>query len=121
MDLGITKKMGFSSQELKNITDLAGIGPLYPTKFLLLKNGDAVPVRYLEGSSNLHVDDIILRSVVDPVVPQPILPPSTTDISSATSIESIANRLLDVEKLHNMRLITDSEYQDKRAKLIAQL
>ena len=35
VDLGITKKTGFTSQETKNITDLAGIGPLHPTRFLL--------------------------------------------------------------------------------------
>ena len=80
MDLGITKKTGFTSQELKNITDLAGIGSLHPTKFLLLKNGNAIPVPYLEGSSNLHPNDIILRSAVDPAVPKPINNPSVTTV-----------------------------------------
>ena len=70
MDLGITNKTGFTSQETKDITDLAGIGPLHPTKFLLLKNGNAIPVPYLaNGSSNLHPNDIILRSAVDPAAP----------------------------------------------------
>lgn len=64
MDLGITKKTGFTSQELKNITDLAGIGPLHPTRFLLLQNGNAVPVPYLNGGSNLRLNDIILRPAV---------------------------------------------------------
>lgn len=64
MDLAITKKTGFTSQELKNITDLAGIGPLHPTKFLLLQNGNAIPVPYLNGGSNLHLNDIILRPAV---------------------------------------------------------
>jgi hypothetical protein len=67
MDLGITKKTGFTSQETKDITDLAGIGPLHPSRFLLLKNGNAIPVPYLaNGSSNLHPSDIILRSAADP-------------------------------------------------------
>ena len=44
VDLGITKKTGFTSQETKNITDLAGISPLHPTQFLLLKNDNAIPV-----------------------------------------------------------------------------
>ena len=79
MDLGITKKTGFTSQETKDITDLAGIGPLHPTKFLLLRNGNAIPVPYLaNGSSNLHPDDIILRSAVAPAVSKPIIPPVTT-------------------------------------------
>src|ERR1051325_12168859 len=47
VDLGITKKTGFTSEETKNITDLAGIGPLHPTKFLLLRNSAAIPVPYL--------------------------------------------------------------------------
>ena len=55
MDLGITKKTGFTSQETKNITDLAGISPLHPTQFLLLRNGNAIPVPYLtNGSSDSH-------------------------------------------------------------------
>ena len=69
--LGITKKTGFTSQELKNITDLAGIGPLHPTRFRLFKNGSAIPVPYLNGGSDLHINDIILRSAVDPTVPKP--------------------------------------------------
>src|ERR1051325_8244155 len=67
MELGITDKSRFTSQETKAITDLAGIGPRYPTKFLLLKNGNAIPIPYLTNSSpNLHPDDIILRSAVAP-------------------------------------------------------
>lgn len=121
VELGITKKMGFTSQELKNITDLAGIGPLYPTKFLLLKNGNAIPVPYLEGSSNLHPNDIILRSVVDPTGPKPIIPPITTFVSSSVSTKSVADRLEEIENLHNMKLLTDPEYQEKRAKILAEL
>jgi hypothetical protein len=69
IDLGITQKNGFTSQETKNITDLAGIGQLHPTKFLLLRNGSAIPVPYLaNGSSDLHPNDIILRSAVAPPV-----------------------------------------------------
>jgi len=118
MDLGITKKTGFTSQETKSITDLAGISLLHPTKFLLLRDGNAIPVPYLAtGSSNLHPDDIILRSVVDPadvhpvtgVVPQPVL------------TKNVADRLKEIEDLKNEKLITGEEYQAKRANIIAEL
>ena len=115
MDLGITKKTGFTSQETKSITDLSGIGPLHPTRFLLLKEGNPIPVPYLaNGSSTLHPDDIILRSAVDPAVSKPTIPRSV-------STNSVADRLKEIEDLYNMKLITDSEYQDKRAKIIAEL
>ena len=121
MDLGITKKTGFTSQELKNITDLAGTGSLHPTKFLLFRNGNAIPVPYLEGGSNLHLHDIILRSAVDPAVPKPINPSVTTVVSPSDSTKNVADRLQEIEDLHNMKLLTDPEFQDKRAKIIAEL
>jgi hypothetical protein len=77
MDLGITKKSGFTSQETKNITDLAGIGQLHPTEFFLFRNGNAIPVPYLDGSADLHPNDIILRSAVTPTVSKPIISPAT--------------------------------------------
>jgi hypothetical protein len=121
-DLGITKKAGFTSQETKDITDLAGISPLHPTKFLLLKNGGAVPVPYLaNGSSNLHPDDIILRSVVDPTLPKTIIPPVNTVVPPSGSTRSVAERLKEIEDLRNRTLLTEPEYQDKRAKIIAEL
>ena len=123
--LGITKETGFNSQETKDITDLAGIGPLRPTKFLRLKNGDAIRVAYLaNGSPNLQPNDIILRSAVSPVappVPKPITPPVTTVVPPSESSRSVAERLKEIENLHNMKLLTDSEYKDKRARLIAAL
>ena len=113
VDLGITKKTYLTSQETKNITDLAGIGPLHPTKFLLLRNGDAIPVPYLaNGSANLHPNDIILRSAA------PDVPPVVSPLGSTTSV---ADRLKEIEDLRNMKLLTDPEYQDKRAKIIAEL
>jgi hypothetical protein len=122
VDLGITKKTGFTSQETKDITDLAGIGPRHPTKFLLLKDGNAIPVPYLaSGSSNLHPNDIILQSTVDPTVPKPTIPPVTTVVSPAVSTRSVADRLKEIEDLHKMKLLMDPEYQDKRAKIIAEL
>lgn len=122
MDLGITKKTGFTSQETKNITDLAGIGPLHPTKFLLLRNGNAIPVPYLaNGSSNLHPNDIILRSAVDPTVPKSISPPATIAVTPSISTKSVEDRLKEIENLHDRKLLTDPEYQDKRAKIIAEL
>ena len=118
IDLGITKKTGFNSDETKKITDLAGIGPLHPTQFLLLKNGNAIPVPYLSnGSSNLQLNDVILRSAADPANPKPM----TTVVSSAVSTRSVADRLQEIEDLHKTKLLTDPEYQDKRAKIIAEL
>jgi len=122
IDLGITRQTGFNSEEIKNITDLAGIGPRHPTRFLLLKNGDAIPVPYLSnGSSNLHPNDVILRSAVDPAVPQPINPSLATGVSPSVSTKSVVDRLKEIEDLHNKNLLTDPEYQDKRAKIIAEL
>ena len=118
MDLGITKKTGFTSQETKNITDLAGISLLHPTKFLLLKNGDAVPVPYLDsGGSNLLLNDIILRSAVAPDAPKPV----ATVVSPSVSTKSVADRLQEIEDLRNLKLLTDPEYQEKRAKILAEL
>ncbi|HSL43602.1 MAG TPA: hypothetical protein VK897_09235 [Anaerolineales bacterium] len=122
LDLGITKKTGFNSQETKNITDLAGISPLHPTKFLLLKDGHAIPVPYLaNGSANLHPNDIILRSAVDPATPKPVSPPTNTVASPSDSAKSVADRLKEIEHLHVMKLLTDPEYQSKRDKIIAEL
>ncbi len=124
VDLGITKKTGFTSQETKDITDLAGIGPRHPTKFLLLRDGNAIPVPYLSnGSSNLQLNDIILRSAINPTVSKPMIPPVTTVVppSVSTSAKGVAERLKEIEDLYKMKLITDPEYQDKRAKIIAQL
>jgi len=117
MALEITKKTRFTSQETKDITDLAGIGPRYPTKFLLLENGNAIPIAYLaNGSANLRPNDIILRPAIYPVAPAitAVVPPSV-------STESVADRLKEIEHLHNMKLITDPEYGDKRAKIMAEL
>jgi hypothetical protein len=122
LDLGITKKTGFTSQETKNITDLAGIGPRHPTKFLLLRNGNAIPVPYLaNGSSNLHLDDIILRSAVAPADSKPIFPPVTRLVPPSVSTKSVADRLKEIEDLHDRKLLTDPEYQEKRATIIAEL
>jgi hypothetical protein len=118
MDLGITNKARFTSQETKNITDLAGIGPRHPTRFLLLKNGDAIPVPYLaNGSADLHPNDIILRSAVAPGASQPV----ATVVSPSASTKSVADRLKDIEDLRHREVLTDLEYQEKRAKLIAEL
>jgi len=122
LDLGITKKSGFTSEETKKITDLAGIGPRYPTRFLLLKNGEAVPVPYLADSgSNLHPNDIILRSAVDPALPEPIHPSVTTVGSTSDSTKSVADRLEEIEDLHNKKFLTDPEYKATRDKIIAGL
>jgi hypothetical protein len=125
IDLGITKKTGFTSQETKDITDLAGISALHPTKFLLLKNGNAIPVPYLaNGGSDLRTSDIVLRSSVAPVapaLPKPTIPPLTRVVPPSVSTKSVADRLKEIEDLHNTKLLTDPEYQDQRAKIIAEL
>jgi hypothetical protein len=121
MDLGIIDKTSFTSLETKNITDLAGIGPRYPTKFLLLKNGNAIPITYLaNGSPNLHPNDIILRPTVDPVA-SPVPKPISTAVPPSVSTKNVADRLKEIEDLHNKQLLTDPEYQEKRAKIIAEL
>lgn len=121
VDLGIADKTRFTSKETKDITDLAGIGPRYPTRFLLLKNGNAIPILYLaSGSPNLHPDDIILRPAVDPAS-SAVAKRIATVVSPSVSIKSVADRLKEIEDLHNMQLLTDPEYHDKRAKIIAEL
>ena len=120
-DLGITKKTGFNSQETKDITDLAGIGPLHPTKFFLLRNGNAIPVPYLNGSSNLQPDDIILRSTAAPAVSEPVISPVPSVVPPSDLTTSVTVRLKELEELHDRKLLTDPEYQDKRAKIIAEL
>ena len=118
IDLGITKKTGFTSQETKEITDLAGIGPRHPSRFLLLKNGSAVPIPYhASGSANLNPNDIILHAAVDPAAPKPMTP----QVRLPDSTKSVADRLKAIEDLHNGKLLTDPEYQEKRARIIAEL
>lgn len=117
IDLGIADRTRFNSKETKDITDLAGIGSFRPTRFLLLKDGRAVPIPYLtNGGPNLQPNDIILRSAVDPVTPA-----LTAVVPASVSTESAADRLTELMKLHKMKLITDPEYQDKRAKIMAEL
>ncbi len=117
VELGIIDQTRFTSQQTKDITDLAGIGPRFPTKFLLLKNGNAIPIVYLtNGSPNLQPNDIILRSAVYPVAAG-----ITAGGSASVSTASVADRLTEIEKLHNRKLITDTEYRDQRAKIIAEL
>ncbi|HEX2998593.1 MAG TPA: hypothetical protein VHP14_27475 [Anaerolineales bacterium] len=118
MDLGITEKIRLTSQETKAITDLAGIGPRHPTRFLLLKNGNPIPVPYLaNGSADLQPNDIILRSVVAPDASKPV----AAIVSSSASTKSVADRLKDLDDLHNRKVLTDLEYRDQRAKIIAEL
>ncbi len=67
MDLGITKRSGFTTEETARINDLAGTGLQQKTKYLLLKDGQAVPVPYLNvGLADLHVGDVLLRKVTPP-------------------------------------------------------
>ena len=66
-DLGITKSSGFTTEETARINDLAGTGVQQKTKYLLLKNGQAVPVPYhITGLADLHGGDILLRHVSPP-------------------------------------------------------
>ena len=68
MDLGIAKRSGFSSDEQTRINDLAGTDLAHKTKYLLLKNGQAVPMPYNFSVPDLHPGDIILRHVAAPSV-----------------------------------------------------
>jgi hypothetical protein len=63
----------------------------------------------------------ILRSSLDPAIPKPIIPPVPTIVSPSASTKSVADRLNEIEDLRNRKLLTDPEYQDKRAKIIAEL
>jgi hypothetical protein len=51
----------------------------------------------------------VLNPNISPVVP------------STISTKSAADRLTEIEDLHNRKLMTDPEYQEKRAKIIAGL
>jgi hypothetical protein len=68
MDLGITKRSGFTTEESAKINDLAGIGLQQKTKYLLLKNGQAVQMPYNFTVPDIHPGDIILRHVSPPAV-----------------------------------------------------
>ena len=101
MDLGITKRSGFTTEETARINDLAGTGTKQKTKYLLLKNGNAVPVPYhITGAADLHVNDIILRRVPAPA-PPPVesaarprsrRTPSPTDLPPPTRVASACAR-----------------------------
>ena len=66
-DLGINKATGFTPDEETRINDLAG-GINQKTKYLLLKNGQAVPMPYNFTVPDINPGDIILRHVAPPSV-----------------------------------------------------
>ena len=68
MDLGIAKRSGFTSDEQARINDLAGTGMYQKTKYLLLKNGQAVPMPYNLTLPDINPGDIILRQVPAPAL-----------------------------------------------------
>jgi hypothetical protein len=68
MDLGINKRSGFTPDEEKKINDLAGTGMYQKTKYLLLKNGQAVPMPYNLTVPDLNPGDVILRQVSAPAM-----------------------------------------------------
>lgn len=68
LDLGITKRDNFTDDEKKRINDLAGTGMYQKTKYLLLKNGQAVQMPYNLTMPDLHPGDVILRQVAAPSV-----------------------------------------------------
>ena len=83
-----------------------------------IESTNAVPISYLaNGSSNLHPDDIILRSAEAPTASKPVI----TDVLTSPATKSVADRLKEIEDLYNRKLLTDPEYQEKRAKVIAEL
>ena len=65
-DLGITKTSGWTTEEEARINDLAGTGMYQKTKYLLLKNGQAVQMPYNFTVPDIHPGDIILRQVPPP-------------------------------------------------------
>ncbi len=65
-DLGINKSSGFTPDEQAKINDLAGTGIYQKTKYLLLKNGQAVPMPYKISVPDVKPGDIILRQVAAP-------------------------------------------------------
>ncbi len=65
-DLGINKASGFTSDEQKRINDLAGESMYKKTKYLLLKNGKAVPMPYKLSVPDVKPGDVILRQVPPP-------------------------------------------------------
>lgn len=68
MDLGITKRSNFTTEEQAKINDLAGTGMYQKTKYLLLKNGQAIPMPYNLTVPNINPGDVILRQVSPPSV-----------------------------------------------------
>ena len=69
LDLGISKRSGFSTEESARIHDLAGSGLAQKTKYRLLKDGQARDVPYHNtGSADLRPGDVILRQVPPPGV-----------------------------------------------------
>ena len=62
-----------------------------------------------------------MQPAVDPAVSKPIIPPVTTVVPLSVSTTSVADRLKEIEDLHNMKLLTDPEYENQRAKIIAEL
>ena len=67
-DLGINKTSGFTPDEQARINDLAGTGMYQKTKYLLLKNGQAVQMPYNLTVPDINPGDIILRQVPPPSV-----------------------------------------------------
>ena len=67
-DLGINKTSGFTPDEQARINDLAGTGMYQKTKYLLLKNGQAVQMPYNLTVPDINPGDIILRQVPPPAM-----------------------------------------------------
>jgi hypothetical protein len=66
IDLGIVGKPTVTEQQAR-VNDLAGTGVNHRTKYLLLKNGQAVAIPYHNtGNAILNVNDVILRRVAPP-------------------------------------------------------
>ena len=68
MDLGITKQGQLTEEENTKVNDLAGTTINHKTKYLLLKNGQAVPIPYNFSMPILNPGDVILRQVPAPAV-----------------------------------------------------
>lgn len=66
MDLGIARRSNFTPEEQAKINDLAGTGMYQKTKYLLLRNGQAIPMPYNLTMPDFHPGDVILRPVSPP-------------------------------------------------------
>lgn len=92
-DLGINKTSGFTPDEEKRINDLAGTGIHQKTKYLLLKNGQAMQMPYRISVPDVNPGDIILRSVPAPSVGMVKCPHCASTVASGPTCSACGRPL----------------------------